>query len=292
MAARLLVWVDRAGTVTPVPDAPSLAYMSPRLSPDGSVVAVSVGGNSQVATWSFKTRRLTQVTSGSGIHTFPIWLPNGRDLLFASTRSATVFNVYRQTADGSGAGDRLSTSANNQFACDVLPDATQALVVEQTSNGPSIYLISIVSVPGKPNLVLANADGCRLSPDGRFLAYQSGESGRLEVYVRPFPETHSARWQVSQGGGNSAAWSRDGKELFYLGQSDVMMAARTTSTGTTFSVEAPRKLFDAPSAGVGEYLNYDVAADRRFLMPKPDTGAAASTSSTLVVKTRVFDGFK
>jgi len=291
-AARLLVWVDRAGSVMPVPDAPSLAYTSPRLSPDGSVAAAGVGGNSHVATWSLRKRRLTQVTTGSGIDNFPIWLPNGRDLLFSSTRSGTVFNVYRQTADGSGAGDRVWTSGNNQFACDVLPDGTQALVVEQTTSGPSIYLVPTVAQRGKPNMVLANAENCRLSPDGKFMAYQSGESGHLEVYVRPFPETHSARWQASQGGGNSPAWSRDGKELFYLGPSDVMMAARTTSTGMTFNVEAPHKLFDASFARAGEYLNYDVAADGRFLMPRPDTGPAGSTSSTLVVKTRVFDVFK
>ncbi len=127
---------------------------------------------------------------------------------------------------------------------------------------------------------------------GRFLAYESTESGVREVYVRPFPDTQSARWQISRGGGNSVVWSRDGKELFYLAESDVMMASRTTYAEGTFNVEAPRKLFDASFARAGEYLTFDVAADGRFLMAKPDIGPAASVSSTLIVKTRVFDVFR
>jgi eukaryotic-like serine/threonine-protein kinase len=290
--ARSLVWVDRSGAVASVPDAPSLAYTSPRLSPDGSVVALVAGGNARIATWSFKTARLTQVTTGSGIDNYPIWLPNGHDLLFSSTRAGTAFDIYRQPADGSGAGDRLWTTGNNLIASDVLRDGTQALVAALTSQGPSIYLIPTVAGQGRPTLVLRNAENGKLSPDGRFLAYGSAESGLPEVYVRPFPDTQSARWQISRGGGNSIVWSRDGKELFYLDQADVMMAARTTYSGGTFNVEAPRKLFDASFARAGEYLAYDVAADGRFLMPKPDTGPAGSTSSTLIVKTRVFDVFK
>ena len=124
------------------------------------------------------------------------------------------------------------------------------------------------------------------------MAYESMESGRREVYVRPFPNATAARWKVSQQGGSSARWSRDGKELFYLDASDAMMAARTTATESSFSAEPPRQLFDASFARTDGPHGFDVATDGRFLMAQPETGAAGSTSSTLIVKTRALDVFK
>jgi serine/threonine-protein kinase len=293
MPARSLVWVDRAGSITPVPGAPVLAYEAPRLSPDGSMAAFIVGApGRRVATWNLKTGNLTRITTGSGAENYPVWMPNGRDLVFVSTRNGAAFNVYRQAADGSGAADRLSTSGNQQIVLDVVGDGSQALVVEYGANGPSLLLIPTVAGHGSSQAILANGETSRLSPDGRFVAYESMESGRREVYVRPFPNAAAARWQVSQQGGSSVAWSRDGKELFYLDPSDTMMAARTTVTGTSFSAEPPRKLFDASFARIDGPPRFDVATDGRFLMPKPETGPTGSTSSTLVVKTRVFDAFK
>jgi eukaryotic-like serine/threonine-protein kinase len=293
MPARSLVWVDRAGSVTPVQGAPLLAYEAPRLSPDGSMAAFIVGApGRRVATWNLKTGNLTRITTGSGAENFPVWMPNSRDLVFVSTRNGAVMNVYRQAADGSGAADRLSTSGNQQIVLDVVRDGSQALVVEYSAKGPSLLLIPTVAGQGNSQAILANGETSRLSPDGRFVAYESMESGRREVYVRPFPNAAAARWQVSQQGGSSIAWSRDGKELFYLDPSDTMMAARTTVTGTSFSAEPPRKLFDASFARIDGPPGFDVATDGRFLMPKPETGPAGSTSSTLVVKTRVFDAFK
>jgi Tol biopolymer transport system component len=219
-------------------------------------------------------------------------MPDGRDLLFGSTRIGRVFNVYRQAADGSGTEDRLSPSGNQQYAQDVVRDGTQALVVENSASGRSVLLIPTVAGQGRSQAVLANAEGTRLSPDGRFVAYESAESGRREVYVRPFPNATAARWQVSQQGGTSVTWSRDGKELFYLDLSDTMMAARTTATATSFSTEPARKLFDASFARADGPPTFDVATDGRFLMTKPETGPAGSTSSTLVVKTRALDVFK
>ena len=292
LPARSLAWVDRAGSITPVQGAPMLDYTAPRLSPDGSVAAFVVGADRRVATWNLETGLLTRVTTGPGLDNLPIWMPDNRDLLFTSTRNGTVFNVYRQAADGSGAADRLSSSANQQFVVDVARDGSQALVFEFSGKGPSLLLIPTIPGQGSAQAVLANAEFSRLSPDGRFVAYESMESGRREVYVRPFPKAAGARWQVSQQGGNSVVWSRDGKELFYLDPSDVMMAARTTVTGTSFSADAPRKLFDASFARTDRPPGFDVAADGRFLMARPETGPAGSTSSTLVVKTRVFDVFK
>ena len=290
MPARSLVWVDRAGSITPVPGAPVQAYEVPRLSPDGAVAAFIVGApDRRVATWNLKTGNLTRITTGSGVEGLPVWMPDGRDLLFGSTRNGRVFNVYRQAADGSGAAARLSASGNQQWVYDVVRDGSQALVVESSAKGTELLLIPTVAGQGSSRAVVANAESTRLSPDSRFVAYESIESGRREVYVRPFPNATAARWQVSQQGGSSVRWSRDGKELFYLDPSDTMMAARTTVTGTSFSAEPPRRLFDASFARTDGPPGFDVAADGRFLMSRPETGPAGSTSSTLVVKTRALD---
>jgi serine/threonine-protein kinase len=297
LPARSLVWVDRTGSITPVQGAPMLDYTLPRLSPDSSAAVLVIGAGRTVATWNFETGNLTQVTTGPGIVNTPIWMPASRDLLFGSTRNGTVFNVYRQAADGSGAAHRLSSSGNQQFVLDVVRDGSQALIVEVNAKGWSLLLIPTVPGQRGSQFILENVGFGRLSPDGRFVAYESLESGRFEVYVRPFPDAVRARWQVSQAGssqrgGSSVAWSRDGKELFYLDPSDAMMAARTIVMGTSLSIAPPRKLFDASFARTDRPANFDVAADGRFLMAKPDTGPAGSTSSTLVVKTRAFDVFK
>jgi serine/threonine-protein kinase len=291
--ARSLVWVDRKGSITPIQGMPVLPYESPRLSPDGTVAAFIVGGRDhRLATWNFKTERLTRLGAGHGLECCPVWMPDGPDLLFGSTRNGRVINVYRQAADGSAAAVPLFPSVNQHRVQDVVRDGAQALVLEDTTKGPSLLLVHTVAGRGNPRVLLANAETSRLSPDGRFVAYVSMESGDREVYVRPFPDVTAARWQVSRGGATAVAWSRDGTEIFYLDPSDAMMAARATRSGAIFSIEPPQKLFDASFARAGEWIVFDVAADGRFLMPKPETGPAGSTSSTLVVKTRAFDVFK
>ena len=292
--ARSLVWVDRKGSIAPIQGMPALAYETPRLSRDDSAAAFIVGGTDRrLATWNFKARSFTRIGGGSGAEADPAWMPDGRDLLFGSTQNGTVLNIYRQAADGSGAPKRVFPSSNQQHVRDVVPDGTQALVFEEGTKGGSLLLIPTVAGGGNPRTIFANTADPRLSPDARFIAYISVESGTREVFVRPFPDMASARWQVSRGGGNSVAWSRDGAELFYIDESDNMMAARTTRSGAAINVETPRKLFDSSFARIGgEWIEFDVAADGRFLMSKPDTGPAGITSSTLIVKTRALDASK
>lgn len=163
MPARSLVWVDRVGSITPVQGAPLQAYETPRLSPDGSMAALIVGApDRRIAIWNLKTGNLTRITTGSGVEANPVWMPNGHDLLFGSTRTGRVFNVYRQAADGSGAANRLSTSGNQQFVHDVLRDGSQALVVESSATGTSL-LAAHVHRRGRGKLA-GSSGGCGKHP--------------------------------------------------------------------------------------------------------------------------------
>lgn len=116
-----------------------------------------------------------------------------------------------------------------------------------------------------------------ISPDGRFLAYESNESGRAEIYVRPFPRVDSGRWQVSTGGGTQAAWARSGRELFYLDGSNTLIAVPVQTTGATLSAGNSARVFDRAYATPVGFRTYDVSPDgQRFLMIKDDPNATAA----------------
>jgi hypothetical protein len=126
-----------------------------------------------------------------------------------------------------------------------------------------------------------------LSPNGRYVAYTWFESGRNEVYVRPFSEVDRGRWQISTAGGTRAAWARNGRELFYLDASNTLTAVPVQTSGSTFSHGTPAKVFDAKYAAPFPARNYDVSPDgQRFLMVKdsPADDQPATPASMVVVE--------
>ena len=123
-----------------------------------------------------------------------------------------------------------------------------------------------------------------ISPDGRFLAYQSDESGPFEVHVRPFPQVDGNRWQVSTRGGTRPAWSRNGRELFYIDESMTLTAVPVRTSGPTFSMGSPAKVFDAKYAQPNPARHYDVSLDgQRFLMLKESAADPNATPASMVV---------
>jgi eukaryotic-like serine/threonine-protein kinase len=143
-----------------------------------------------------------------------------------------------------------------------------------------------------PQTILQHGSNPRLSPNGRFLAYESTESGRREIVVRPFPRVDDGRWQGSTAGGSMVRWSGNGQELFYLDESDALMAVRTETGSGAFAATAPVKLFDASFARSTDVLTYDASADgQRFLMAKPEARPANAPQTTLVVITNCFNAF-
>jgi serine/threonine-protein kinase len=304
-----LVWRDRGGRAEPV-DAPLRAYAIARLSPDGTRVALDVRDQeNDIWIWDLERETLSRLTQDSARDQNPVWTPDGRHILFASDRDGTL-SVYLESVTGTGTAMRVSDSVNMQIPTSMTPDGT---IVIGHEDGPTSF--DVVSFPlvdpaqagsappstgssGASSRVAIrtpffehNAD---LSPDGRFLAYQSNESGRIEVYVRPFPAVDGALWQVSSAGGTRPVWRRDGKELFYVDGSNSMIAVATDLSAETPIWGRPEKLFEAKIPGRDATApvsysftvdrHYDVSADGgRFLLIEQNEIADPDASGIVVV---------
>jgi eukaryotic-like serine/threonine-protein kinase len=278
---RSLMWVDRRGREEPI-KVPPRSYVLPRLSPDGTRVALDIR-DQENDIWIVNVagdgtpRRLTY---GPSNEINPVWIDNN-NLVYSSNRSGR-FALYSQAADGSGTAKPLTESGNVKFATTV---ARNGAAVVGHQDGPTVYDVVLFPIPqsGQPpppaqTLVKTpsfefNAD---LSPDGRFLAYQSNESGPFQVIVRPFPQIDDGKWTISTGGGSSPVWSRDGKELFYHDEADRMVAVPIDSSGATFTWGPAQTLFDIQATTTVPDRSYDVSPDgQRFLFVKQDTSIRA-----------------
>ena len=214
---------------------------------------------------------LTRFTFEGTENESPLWTPDGKRIVFTSNKEGPR-NLFWQLADGSGGLERLTTSeADLQISTSLSPDG-QLLVFHETSSGAqrNISVLRLSDRKAQPFLGTPfNEGNGTFSPDGRWLAYVSDESGRPEIYVQPYPGPGGKRL-ISTEGGTEPAWNRNGRELFYR-SGNKMMAVETT-TQPTFTAGKPRVLFE------GEFLatsypqlgtNYDVSADgQRFLMVK------------------------
>src|SRR5204862_6751755 len=222
---RTLVWVDRQGRETPI-SAPPRAYTYPRLSPDGTRVAMWANDQeSDIWVWDLGRTTLTRATFDPSADAYPVWTPDGRRLLFTSNR-AGVRNLYWQAADGTGAVERLTESPNAQDATAVSPDGRRLIFTETVpKTGDDVMQIELDGTHLVTPLVqsqFAERNGI-ISPDGHWLAYEANDSGRYEIFVRPFPDVNSGHWQVSTAGGTRPLWARSGQELFYTSPTGALM---------------------------------------------------------------------
>ena len=242
---RTLVWVDRQGREESL-RAPARAYHYPRLSPDGRRVALDVRDQERdLWIWDFIRETPARVTFDSGLDESPVWTPDGLGLVFSSTR-AGAFNLFRQAVDGTGAVERLIESPNSQGPKAISPDATRIVFVEEfPKTGSDLMMLTLDKQPHAEPLVRTTFDesNAEISPDGRWLAYQSNESGSNEVYVRPFPDVNGGRWQISTGGGQQPLWARSGEELFYRAPSGALVAVKI-ERARSFTAGAATKLFE------------------------------------------------
>ena len=286
-----LVWVSRDGTEHQV-TGERRAYTSPRVSSDGKRIAVAAfedDGNRNIWIYDIERESFSRLTF-EGVDNAPlIWTPDGNWITFQSDRDGPL-NIYHKAADGSGLAERLTTSDNIQVPTSWSPDVS-VLAFHEThpETLADIWLLPIEG-DGKPQLLISSParDCCaRFSPDGQWLAYVSGETGRNHVYVRPYPES-SGKWLVSgEEGGGEPLWSPDGTELFYRSgpQMERMMAV-SFHTEPTFSFETPRVLFEglyqisASNPGGNPY--YDISPDgQRFVMIKIEQQEGAQINVVL-----------
>jgi eukaryotic-like serine/threonine-protein kinase len=289
---RTLVWADRNGK-TERSSAPLRNYSSRatdmRVSPDGTRVAVVINATTPGAmsgatragqpiigddiwVWDIARTTLTRLTF-TGQAGFPVWTPDSRRVCYASDVS-----VYCHAADGSGQAQVMVKVDAPDFEVDPTsaavavrafsPEGTRMLFGARLANTKSldIMMTTLGSSPETRALIHTpyNEAGSAVSPDGRWLAYHSNESGRNEVYVRPFPEVDQGRWQISTDGGAEPRWAANGRELFFTtggGPTPLVVWGASIRPGSTFVASQPAVITQFPMA----VATYDVAPDGRFL---------------------------
>jgi len=271
------VWVTRSGVATPLDREPWVGqFFSMSLSPDGKqiVATLTTGTRQDVWTRSLETGTVSRLTfeKDGSLNYRAKWTADGRALTFISNRSGVAGELWKQPSDGSAPAERVASDGPLVDEGLVSPDGQWAVYRAGGSElvGRDIKAVRLGSGTPTP-LVATSADeySPTLSPDGRWLAYVSNESGIAQVYVRPFPESEAAVWQVSTGGGRGPVWSQSGKELFYQTARNELAAVETRG-GATFTWSSPRLLFDLSDYELNPWHpTYDVARDgERFLMAR------------------------
>jgi Tol biopolymer transport system component len=244
-------WADRGGRVTPLRAAPAY-WLNAVFSPDGRTLAMTIYDGKHYDNWVYDWGRdvLSRLTSDPTDASNPVWTPDGRGMVFGSKRDSKAgANLYWQRADGTGDAQRLTKSNNGQTPASVHPSGKLIAFVEHRPETLDDVMILPIEAdeaygwkPGAPTVFLNSRSSefqPTFSPDGRWLAYVSNESGRNEVYVRPFPGP-GGKWQISTGGGSGPTWSRARHELFYGTFDQRIMVASYTSEGDSFRAEKPR----------------------------------------------------
>jgi len=287
-AGTQLMWFDRAGKQIDVVGEPA-AYGDVELSPEGKWATVSIpdraGGTRDIWVVDVARGLRTRFTSGAAGEQNSIWSPDGSRVVFNSSRKGP-WDLYQKASDGSGAEEVLLESNFSKFPTAWSPDGRSILVPIATGPTGSDRDLFVLSLSGDRKLVPFLQTQfietfAQFSPDGRWVAYQSNESGRYEVYVAPFPGP-SGRRLVSNAGGTYARWRPDGTELFYLAADNKLMVAAVNGRGSSFEVGAVRPLFQTV-ASLGTRRPYDVSANgQRFLVNTlPEQTASAPITVVL-----------
>jgi Tol biopolymer transport system component len=275
-----LRWLDRAGTSAGAASVPAV-YNSPRLSPDQKRVAVAITDattpNRDI--WVIDVARGTssRATFDPSADWFPAWGPDGTQMFFGSARTGAT-SIFRKTGAGQdelfltalGNNTENNTTTLAKYPNDTSADGRFLVYTESAARGYDLVVLSLAGERKAETFLSTpfNEVQGRFSPNGRWIAYASDESGQFEVYVRSFPVTND-QWKVSVAGGTQPEWRRDGKELFYISVDQKMMAVPVTFDGGSFGAGVPRALFDVEVAEVSAPFptEYTVTSDgQRFLV--------------------------
>jgi serine/threonine-protein kinase len=284
-----MVWVDQRGRETAIDSSWAFSVTTFAsnagwaLSPDGTRLAIGLNTSSGDDIWikQLPAGPLSRVTFGAGAEYRPRWTPDGRRLIFGLTGGES--GVFAHRADGTGTDSLLYPGVFQEGQ--LSPDGKWLVMRLGGSPGPGGR--DIVGVrPGVDTAavpVLAtrfDEEAIHLSPDGRWLAYQSDETGKTEVFVRPFPKTDQGKWQLSSGGGAAPLWSRDGRELYWLSAGHDMMAVQVNAGPAGLAPGQPRVLFHVPDdllqMEVSWFTPWDISRDGRFIMAKTVNEGAPS----------------
>jgi Tol biopolymer transport system component len=285
------VWFDRSGReVTKVSNAMAGdAGNFPSMAPDGRRVALQVMVNGNADIWSLDTGRglFSRFTSDAADDVMPIWSPDGSRIVFSSNRSG-VHQLYQKSVTGAGGEELLLSTAELKFATDWSLDGRFLLYLsDNQKTGSDLWALPMNGdrTPFPVVKTTFNEGQAQFSPDGKWIAYQSNESGSFEIYVQPFPGPEG-KSRISTNGGGQVRWRRDGKELFYIALDGRLIAipVQLASSGQAVDVGAPVPLFAAPVGGaLEERQQYIVSSDgQRFLM-KAVTEEGSTSPITVIL---------
>ena len=241
-----LLWLDSSGKTQPLVAKPGV-YVSPRVSPDGRRLALSAvtDKGQDIYVYDIERDAMTQLTFDGRANVWPLWTPDGKHIIYESGSNG----IWWIRADGAGEPQRL-LEGTPLTPNSLSPDGRRlAYMSASPGNKPDIWTLPLDLTdpehpkPGKPEVFLRTPAGetfSAFSPDGRWIAYSSDESGRAEVYVRPFQSSSGGKWQISTEGGGYPFWSRDGRELYFLSLDSHIMVADYTAKGDSFEAGKPR----------------------------------------------------
>jgi Tol biopolymer transport system component len=269
-----LSWFDRSGRALGTLGSPERTGLTNlRLSPDERHVVAERSLQNETDLWLLDSTRQMRFTHGSNgaVTRLPVWSPDGRRIAFESIHSGSVALSVKPYPE-EGAEDVLFESPEVKIPCDWSADGRFLIYyVPDPKTGTDLWVLPLATrVPFVFLRTEANELWGQFSPDGSWMAYQSNETGRYEIYVRPFP-ARGGPIPVSTAGGVYPRWSRDGKELYFIAPDAKMMAASIRATATTLEAGAPAALFQTRRLGggvnvIGRSHQYDVARDGRFLV--------------------------
>jgi Tol biopolymer transport system component len=293
---RQLTWVDRSGAVRGTVGPPEGSLDAPRVSPDGRQVAFSRETQGKRDIWVQGDAHASRMTFGSGASDYPVWSPDGSRLAFESGVGTTA-GFYQKPTNGAQAQESLLLSQKGQYLSSWSADGQYLLYFRLVSGSAIDLWVLPMTGTRKPFAFLQSSFEKvwgQFSPDGRWVAYESNESGQNEIYVRRFvvpgdaadsTAAQAGQWQVSTAGGIFPMWRADGKELFYIDQAGMMMAAPITVTASAAVPGTPVTLFQTNILGGGtdneQGRQYDVAPDGRFMINRVLDSAA--TPITLIL---------
>jgi Tol biopolymer transport system component len=298
---RTLVWVDRKGKEEPI-SAASNDYHAPRISPDGTKVALSIraGDKSDIWIWDTVRETMTRLTF-DGFNGYSLWTSDGQRIAFSKATQAAAFSdsVYWKAADGTGEEEKLGSAPDRMLLPWSWSSDGKALALFEAT-GITYYDIGILSMEGNHEHKSLLKEKYiefqpKISPDGKWMAYASNESGQLEIYVRPFPDVNKGRWQVSTSGGDTPLWAPNGRELFYRNAEAVMSVS--VETEPAFKAGKPGILFRGTYVplSISDGQPWDISPDgKRFLMLKPpvSTGGAPAAARKVDIVVNWFEELK
>jgi serine/threonine-protein kinase len=277
-------------------------HFSPRFSPDGKRLAFTQRSAQGSDIWVKDLERDTpsRLSFFPGTSSWPVWTPDGKYIVFRSDTPAAP-GLYLVRSDGSGEVQRLMEGKNLPTPYSFSPDGRRlAFCVTGNGGSPDIFTAPVEAGPGyprlgKPELFLGTPFTeihPAFSPDGRWIAYASNESGSLEVYVRPVPGgiSSSGKWQISTGGGTSPVWSRDGRELLFETFDSHIMAVGYAVKNGSFAAGKPRLWTATSLSFIGAFnfsYNYDLAPDGKHiaaLLSDPDDDRTPIAHLNFLVK--------